>query len=275
MADQVEPAHPAAEPDQALAQTSSQLGDLLFDPLNYGVGGSSAPRKTPRRPFEAVIALLLAMILAFCVTIAAKNLIGHKTTQEKTRSNLSEQVARQQDIVNRLEVANAEDAARIALLSADLKSMVSADHPAARNAQLEEIEGSGILITVSELEGAESVERVLDTDLRYIINALWAGGAEGVEINGVRVGPTTAVRTAGGAILVNFQPLVAPYSIRAIGNQESLELQLRSGGVAAYLSTLDSKYGIKTTIKAEEKIALRPASVRGASLTEIVQQEQQ
>lgn len=275
MADEVESVDHAAEDNRALTQPSSHLGDLLFDPLNYGVGGSSESRKTPRRPFETIIALLLAMVLAFCVTIAAKNLIGNKTTQEKTRSNLSEQVARQQDIVNQLEVANAEDAARIALLSADLKDTVTADQPAAQNAQLEEIEGSGIQVTVSEREGSESVERVLDTDLRYIINSLWAGGAEGVEINGVRVGPTTAVRTAGGAILVNFQPVVAPYSIRAIGDREALELQLKSGGVAAYLSTLDSKYGIKTSIQAEEKIALRPASVRGASLTEIVQQEQQ
>ncbi|WP_072341534.1 DUF881 domain-containing protein [Actinomyces urinae] len=275
MADQVEPVDRAAEPDRALAESSSLLGGLLFDPLNYGVGEPSATRKRQRRPLEAVIALLLAMVLAFCVTIAAKNLIGHKTTQEKTRSNLSEQVARQQDIVNRLEVANAEDAARIALLSAGLKDTVPADESAVQNAQLDEIEGSGILVTVTEREGSESLERVLDTDLRYIINALWTGGAEGVEINGVRVGPTTAVRTAGGAILVNFQPVVAPYRIRAIGDQESLELQLRSGAVAAYLSTLDSKYGIKTSIQAEEKIALRPASVRGASLTEIVQQEQQ
>ena len=275
MADQVDPVSRASADDRAFAESSSLLGELLFDPLNYGVGTESALQRGRRRPFETLIALVLAIALAFGVTVAVKNLLGHKTTQEKTRANLSEQVARQQEIVNQLEVENAEDAARIALLSAGLKNTVTADQPAQQNAQLDAIEGSGVLVTVSEREGAESIERVLDTDLRFIINALWAGGAEGVEINGVRVGPTTAVRTAGSAILVNFQPVVAPYNIRAIGDDESLELQLRSGGVATYLSTLDSKYGIKTSIQSEEKVALRPAGVRNVSLTEIVQQEPQ
>ncbi|EPD30493.1 DUF881 domain-containing protein [Gleimia europaea] len=275
MADQVDPVSRASADDRAFAESSSLLGELLFDPLNYGVGTESALQRGRRRPFETLIALVLAIALAFGVTVAVKNLLGHKTTQEKTRANLSEQVARQQEIVNQLEVENAEDAARIALLSAGLKNTVTADQPAQQNAQLDAIEGSGVLVTVSEREGAESIERVLDTDLRFIINALWAGGAEGVEINGVRVGPTTAVRTAGSAILVNFQPVVAPYNIRAIGDDESLELQLRSGGVATYLSTLDSKYGIKTSIQSEEKIALRPAGVRNVNLTEIVQQEPQ
>ena len=60
--------------------------------------------------------------------------------------------------------------------------------------------------------------RVQDGDLQLVVNALWAAGAEAVSINGQRLGPTTAIRFAGEAVLVDFRPVTSPYEISAIGD---------------------------------------------------------
>lgn len=58
---------------------------------------------------------------------------------------------------------------------------------------------------------------VVDRDLQDLINTLWRYGAEAVAINGQRLASGTTIRTAGGAILVNFRPVASPYEILAIG----------------------------------------------------------
>ena len=62
-----------------------------------------------------------------------------------------------------------------------------------------------------------------DGYLQLVVNALWAAGAEAVSINGQRLGPTTAIRFAGEAVLVDFRPVTNPYEISAIGNPDALQ----------------------------------------------------
>ncbi|MDO5034059.1 MAG: DUF881 domain-containing protein [Actinomycetaceae bacterium] len=255
------------------AASMSLLQALLYDPLNYGFSSVSDRRETRMGPLGTLIVLVLAATLSFGATAAAKTLISQKSAHEQAVSNLREQVARQQQVVKSIEVENSEITAEIALLSSDQRGSVVSKEPALQIAQQNAIHGPGIRVMVTEREGADALERVLDTDLRFIINALWAGGAEGVELNGIRVGPTTAVRTAGSTILVNFEPVVAPYEIRAIGNLDDMERQLKTGVVGAYLSTLNSKYGIGTAIGAEADIVLRPANNRNTTLTNLVQEQ--
>jgi uncharacterized protein YlxW (UPF0749 family) len=68
----------------------------------------------------------------------------------------------------------------------------------------------------------DSRGRVQDGDLQLVVNALWAAGAEAVSINGQRLGPTTAIRFAGEAVLVDFRPVTNPYEISAIGDPENV-----------------------------------------------------
>ena len=61
-----------------------------------------------------------------------------------------------------------------------------------------------------------------DGDLQLVVNALWAAGAEAISINGQRLGPTTAIRFAGEAVLVDFRPVTNPYEVSAIGDPDTL-----------------------------------------------------
>ena len=54
-------------------------------------------------------------------------------------------------------------------------------------------------------------------DIQGVVNALWAGGAEAMTLQGQRIISTTAVRCVGNTVRVNGLPYSPPYSIEAIG----------------------------------------------------------
>ena len=68
-----------------------------------------------------------------------------------------------------------------------------------------------------------ALAKVFDTDIQLLVNALWASGAEAITINESRLTTTSAIRSAGDAILVNYRPLLPPYKIAAIGDSKMKE----------------------------------------------------
>lgn len=253
------------------AASMSLLQALLYDPLNYGFSAVETPNKGPRKPLETAVLLAMAVLLAFGATVAAKSLIAQESSHEAALENLREQIERQRDTVSRLEAENNELAASIALLSSSERSQVKSGDSAVSHSQLDHIHGPGLTVRMTEQDGADGQSRVLDNDVRVVVNALWSEGAEGIEINGQRIGPTTAIRTAGRTILINFKPTVSPYEIRVIGNPEDLDRALKTGTTGDYLSTLYSKYGIGVDITVEKDLVLEPASTRQATSTAIVE----
>ena len=92
---------------------------------------------------------------------------------------------------------------------------------------LSSIKGEGIEIIISDAVKTDSLEssdielaRVYDSDIQLLVNALWASGAESIAINNARLTTTSAIRSAGDAILVNYRPLLPPFVISAIGDKE-------------------------------------------------------
>ena len=59
---------------------------------------------------------------------------------------------------------------------------------------------------------------VLVDDLRDIVSALWASGAEAVAVNGERLVATSSIYGVGASVLVNTAFLSPPFRIEAIGS---------------------------------------------------------
>lgn len=70
-------------------------------------------------------------------------------------------------------------------------------------------------------------------DIQAVMNALWAGGAEAMTIQGQRVGARTGIKCVGNTVVVHGVPYAPPYVIVAIGNQAAMERSLRAD---AYLT---------------------------------------
>lgn len=99
-------------------------------------------------------------------------------------------------------------------------------------AGLDPVAGDGITVTIRGPIAAPDVEDV--------INELKNAGAEAIAIEDVRVVTGTVVGGERGSVSVDDTPLGDPFTIRAIGGQESLTGSLaRAGGIIAQLAATD------------------------------------
>jgi uncharacterized protein YlxW (UPF0749 family) len=64
---------------------------------------------------------------------------------------------------------------------------------------------------------------VLVDDLRDIVAALWASGAEAIAINGERLVATSSIYGVGASVLVNTAFLSPPFQVQAIGSDGLLD----------------------------------------------------
>jgi uncharacterized protein YlxW (UPF0749 family) len=95
-----------------------------------------------------------------------------------------------------------------------------------------------------------------DRDVRSVVNELWALGAEAISVNNVRLTPTSAIRFAGQAVLVDFEPINPPYLIRAIGNADHLDTGFAASDVAGRYQTLASVRGISFSFDTRDQLQL-------------------
>ena len=130
-----------------------------------------------------------------------------------------------------------------------------------------EVFGDGVTVVVDDapLDPLAADEtppgQVLDRDLQMIVNGLWQAGATDIAINGRRLTPTSAIRAAGDAILVNYRPMSPPYVVSAIGpDADRLAGQFRDNPAGLLLEELESKYGVIWELQTVGNISLPPAS---------------
>jgi uncharacterized protein YlxW (UPF0749 family) len=125
------------------------------------------------------------------------------------------------------------------------------------------VSGTATVVTVDDsrtTRGAtgEQDGRIYDQDLQRLVNGLWAAGATAVAINGQRMTATTAIRSAGDAILVDYRPLSPPYAVSAIGDSRLNEDFAGSAASRAF-RTLKDTFGIRYDIRQEGGVRLPAA----------------
>ncbi|RMI30250.1 DUF881 domain-containing protein, partial [Actinomadura harenae] len=102
--------------------------------------------------------------------------------------------------------------------------------------------------------------RVYDQDLQILVNGLWAAGSTAVAINGLRLTPTTAIRTAGEAVLVDYRPLTGPYEVTALGSAGRLRAAFTGSAADLRLTALRDRYGLRYGMRTEGSARLAAAA---------------
>lgn len=111
---------------------------------------------------------------------------------------------------------------------------------------LSAVEGPGVRITLDDAPLSSSSDNpddlvVHQQDLQAVVNALWAGGAEAMTIQGQRVVSTTAVRCVGNVLLLHGRTYSPPYVIEAIGEVDDLTEALDDdAAIQLYLDYADA-----------------------------------
>lgn len=83
------------------------------------------------------------------------------------------------------------------------------------------VHGPGLGVTLAASPRRLAVPQA--SDVAAVLNELWAGGAEAVAVNGVRVLATEGVAQRGAGLAVHGRALADPYTIVAIGDPAALE----------------------------------------------------
>jgi uncharacterized protein YlxW (UPF0749 family) len=213
---------------------------------------------------ELVLAALI-LILAFLVTAAL--------AQERARERrLPAQTADLVDLVRRRQADVRGLAADVRSLSAELVRVQGAggsDGAVMTSVErlrapvgLEPVGGPGVTVELADSPEAPTVPgegadlRIQDIDLQLMLNAMWAGGAEAVAVNGHRVAGGTAIGQAGDSILVNFRAISSPYRLIAIGDPEALRRRLLASEIARQFEVWTQVYGLGFSVRTDDALML-------------------
>lgn len=187
------------------------------------------PRPSRRPGLGGVLVAVAAALLGVVIVAAAVTFRSSADVRTSTQAALSERVGSLTTEVQDLQALVVERTATVDELRIDLldtEGLMARDAERNELAALggvAELSGPGVVVTIDDAPDAAagSLNRVLDRDLQDIVNALWRMGAQGIAVNGQRLTQTSAIRGAGEAILVNYQPLTRPYVVAAVGTSSA------------------------------------------------------
>jgi uncharacterized protein YlxW (UPF0749 family) len=128
------------------------------------------------------------------------------------------------------------------------------------------LKGPGVVIEISDSkrvvpDGENPANYiVLVDDLRDIVVALWASGAEAITINGERLVATSSIYGVGASVLVNTAFLSPPFRVEAIGADGLLERFETNAAFVGRVSQRIEAFGLEFATQASNSLEL-PAFV--------------
>lgn len=136
---------------------------------------------------------------------------------------------------------------RDALLDESLGEIAQVDHEIEIAAAATELVGPGLRVRLWDAPappGSSPFDAndliVHQQDLEAVINALWAGGADGVSVQGERLTTTSGIRCVGNVLLIHGRQYSPPYVIEAIGDPNQLHAALaQSKAITTYLDYVE------------------------------------
>lgn len=179
--------------------------------------------------------LLTLVALALILTVAAQSKPQVREARISRRVELVELIRREQARVNALSARAEELAAQIATAQRSrpgeprmAEALAARLDAIAPRVGLTAVRGPGVVVTLTDAppQGDSATDLndlvIHEQDLQAVINALWAGGAEAMSVNGQRVLATTAIRCVGNTLLLHGSVYSPPYQIRVVGDREGM-----------------------------------------------------
>lgn len=278
---------PAArpEPGPAARNRLNLIEQITADAVasDYaGVVPDASGMSRRERVLVAAIALgITGFVLAIGFSARVINAPAVADQKQALRARIAEQDTRRDALVPAVAALRAEvEQARRAELA-----LVAGGAALGRQVQEYElvtgyvaVTGPGAIVTLEDAppnpdSEQPELERVLDSDIQRAVNGLWQAGAEAIAINGQRLTARSAIRSAAGAILVNYRPLRPPYQVQAIGPQ-SLADTFAAGADASALKGVSEQYGIGFAVNQADELSLPAATGALPELAEVVEPEE-
>ncbi|MCW2538585.1 MAG: hypothetical protein JWN95_310 [Frankiales bacterium] len=267
---------PARRPgrDRSISLVSTALlDDLLTNTLDPGYR-SAHDRGLPRHWWDGPLAAAGALLIGLVLVLAYQQTHRSAPAREAARSDLISRIHDLQKAGGTLDDRAKLLGAQVAALrdqqlsGTDRTSLRAAELAAGSTA----IKGPGMQVdfgepsstpsaTVGERPGLSQQPFIHDVDVRAVANQLWLSGAEAVEVNGIRLTSTSAIRFAGDSVLVDFQTISSPYTVRAVGDRDKMQLAFVDSAIARRLKTMEAVDDISFSFEGRSSMSLAAAAV--------------
>lgn len=125
--------------------------------------------------------------------------------------------------------------------------------------------GRGLVVTLDDAPPDQEVPSGTDPnllvvhqqDIQAVTNALWAGGADGISLQGRRIIATTGIKCVGNTVVLQGVPYAPPYRIVAVGNATSMyQALLRSPEVQNYRDYVAPPYNLGWSVRQSAQLSV-------------------
>ena len=252
-------------------EDSMRLLYLVLDDANHTFGPPIPKGQNPRfLSVSAGVSLFIVMGIFFGIAIGLTRDL--EPIQETTRQQLQDRISMTQTQLVETQMLLEEKISTLSEIRQGVDSQSAQIRRINENINLlntqtgyTELRGDGVRVIIQSsvnpsLENGVDLGVVIDSDISRVVNGLFSKGAIAVSVNGNRITSNTAIRSAGEAILVGYQPLSPPYEILAIGDPDLLARELKSGRTGEDLKEISSRYGVRFSTTTVNQITI-PASI--------------
>jgi len=236
------------------------------------LGAVRRPRSSPRATWAFTIAAALGVI-GFVGAAQWNSSVERQAFTSSAQQVLADQVLQLEEEQQQLRADIADAEAEVQRIQEESTS--SSATLAALNAQLERarlavgltaVSGPGVVVEISDSNRVvppgenPSSYIVLVDDLRDIVTALWASGAEAITIDGERLVASSSIYGVGASVLVNTSFLSPPFRIEAIGGDGLLDRFQSHAAFTGRVAQRIEFFGLEFAVAPSDRLEL-PAFV--------------
>jgi uncharacterized protein YlxW (UPF0749 family) len=249
--------------------------DQLDEPVSAD-GPEPGGRPTPGRPSRVLwhTGVVLVFALAGALFLTARDTAnGQGDIRPDRGAQLSDVIRAQnthnQQLTEQVAAQRADQDALTRGQSADARVKAAQDQvdALAGPVGLTPVNGSALAVTLNDAPpnaqpaaGAPAAQPdwliIHQQDVQAVVNALWAGGATGIQLMDQRLAPTSAVRCVGNTLLLQGRVYSPPYVITAVGDPNKMRGSLMAApAVQTYLEYVNA-YGLGWDVKTRDRVTL-------------------
>ncbi|MFF8916000.1 DUF881 domain-containing protein [Streptomyces sp. NPDC015032] len=235
---------------------------------------ADSPRGPVRRTFRHPVRVLTAAVFALAGLIFVTSANTAKGTNIRTDSSL----LKLSDLIQQRSGKNAQLDETNASAREDIDTLVRRDDGSTeaedtrlkaleRAAGTTELTGRSVSVTLDDAPPNATANPgypdpqpndlvIHQQDLQAVVNALWQGGAQGIQVMDQRLISTSAVRCVGNTLILQGRVYSPPYKITAVGDPAELKRGLdNSPAISNYLLYVKA-YGLGWKVDEHEAVTL-------------------
>ncbi|WP_180953292.1 DUF881 domain-containing protein [Brevibacterium ihuae] len=200
-----------------------------------------------------VVLVLCGILMATSARLSDGTHLRNETSslpdivQERSRTNedLQQRITERRASIEQLEERAADGDVRVEDARAAADELATAASTTA-------LEGTGLTVTLDDappesagIDGASPNDLIIhQQDLEGVMNALWAGGARGMSVQGQRIVSTSAVKCVGNTLRVNARVFSPPYTVEVVGDPEQLREALDASPAVTVFRSYSDRLGL-------------------------------